>query len=193
VLAHVLDPVQPFDTARTRGVVRGWLRLGLVECRRVLTGASPLVWSTRAGLRASALAYEDGPPPVGLLAHLHAVSLVRLGVERLGGTWTSERCLARERVSAEDHVADAIVRTACEVDVAVEVELTPKGASRLRLIVDELVLDHDQVVYVVSGRRVRARVQQAVDALECQQRVTVVDLAAFALPTSPREPRAGTW
>jgi hypothetical protein len=182
VLAHVLDPADPFTTARTRAVVRGWHRHGLVECRRLLVGASPVVWPTAVGLRASALRSRATPPPLGLLAHLHAVCLVRLGVERLGGVWTSEPRLTRARPSADAHVADAVFRTAGGAEAAVEVELTPKGAARLRLILDELTLDHERVVYVVRGSRVRAAVERAVEALACHRQVSVVDLACFGLP-----------
>jgi hypothetical protein len=62
------------------------------------------------------------------------------------------------------------------------VELTPKGASRLRLIIDELTLDHERVVYVVAGCRVRGVVERAVDDLDRQPQVSIVDLACFALP-----------
>ena len=185
VLAHVLDPAEPYSPARTRAVVRGWQRRGLVECRRLLFGTSPLVWPTAAGLRASAVPSRAAPPPLGLLAHLHALCLVRLGVERLGGAWTSELHLARARWSADAHVADAVVRTG-RGEAAVEVELTPKGASRLRLIVDELTLDHEHVVYVVAGPRVRTVVERAVDDLGRQPQVSITNLGSFALPTLAR-------
>jgi hypothetical protein len=151
-----------------------------------VAGATAVVWPTAIGLQASDLGSRAAPPPLGLLAHLHAVSLVRLGVERVGGTWTSERSLARTRRSPDAHVADAVVRTASGLEAAVEVELTPKGASRLRLIVDELTLDHDRVVYVVSGPRVRVAVERAIDAVDRHRQVSVVDLRCFALP--PRSP-----
>ena len=182
VLAHVLDPAEPFTAPRTQAVVRRWQRRGLVDCGRLLAGASPVVWPTAAGLRSAALRARAAAPPLGLLPHLHAVSLVRLGVERLGGTWTSERRLARARRSADAHLADAVFRTVRGVEAAVEVELTPKGASRLRLIIDELTLDHERVVYVVAGCLVRGVVERAVDDLDRHPQVSIVDLACFALP-----------
>jgi hypothetical protein len=186
VLAHVLDPTEPYSRPRTGAVVRGWQERGLAECRRLLFATSPLVWPTAAGLRASALAFRTAPPPLGLLAHLHAVCLVRLGVERLGGTWTSERYLARARLSPDAHVADGVVRTGRGVEAAVEVELTAKGAARLRLIVDELTLDHEQVIYVVAGPRVRHAVERAVDDLDRRRQVSITSVASFALPALTR-------
>jgi hypothetical protein len=185
VLGRVLDPERPVSVPRTAVVVEQWRTQGLVEARRLLARTTPAVWPTDAGLRTVGLRCRPVPPPLGLLPHLHAVSLVRLAVERAGGTWTSERLLRQERTSLGAHVADGRFRTAAGVDTAVEVELTPKGASRLRRIVEELTLDHDAVLYVVDGARVRGAVQRAADALGEHERVAVLDLARFQVALEP--------
>jgi hypothetical protein len=69
------------------------------------------------------------------------------------------------------------------VPTAVEVELTPKGDTRMRRIVDDLAVDHDAVVYVVRGERLRATVERALDRFAWAWRA-VVDVDRFALPAS---------
>ena len=85
------------------------------------------------------------------LAHVHAVGVVRLALEPsipAGGRWLSERELRRE--AGKSHVPDAAIQLPDDPDtaagaglygedvdplpkrVAVEVELTRKGAARLR-------------------------------------------------------------
>lgn len=185
VLSHLLSGAAAWSSPRTAGVVTRWRHAGLVERRRFLVGDPPLVWPTAIGLRRIAAPYLPHPPAVGLLAHLHAVSLVRLGVERNGGRrWVSERALLRRRRTRDAHLPDGMFRAPGGVDVAVEVELTRKPGPRLRSIVDELTTEHEAVLYVVECAPVRLGVERAVAALGEQRRVTIVDLARFALPAS---------
>jgi hypothetical protein len=182
VLAHVLNPNRPRGPAPTRRVVDGWRATGLVEHERRLAGRPGVLWATRAGRRQVGLPGPAEPPALGLLEHLHAVSLVRLGVEGRGGrNWASERTLQRERPAPDAHVADARFCTPAGVPTAVEVELTRKGATRLAAIVDELTLEHQRVLYVVAGEGVRTAVARAAGTLGVDDRVVIVDLAAFAL------------
>jgi hypothetical protein len=185
VLGHLLSGVAPWSSPRTARVVARWRHAGLVERRRFLVDDAPVVWPTAIGLRRIAVPYHPHPPAVGLLAHLHAVSLVRLGVERSGARrWISERALQRRHPTRDAHLPDGLFRAPGGVDVAVEVELTRKPGPRLRRIVDELTTEHDAVLYVVDSAPVRIGVERAVAALGEQRRVTVVDLARFALPAS---------
>lgn len=163
-------------------VVTRWARSGLVERRRLLAGQAALVWPTRRGLGHTDLPYRARPPALGLAAHVHAVSLVRLGLEALGGRdWTSERRLFRERDSLDAHVADGRFRTPNGALVAVEVELSVKRSARLRRIVRDLTLDYDAVLYVVGDHRVAAAVTRAARASVDGDRVTVVGAERFAL------------
>jgi hypothetical protein len=185
VLGHLLSSAAPWSSPRTARVVARWRHAGFVERRRFLVNDPPLVWPTATGLRRIAAPYPLHPPSVGLLAHLHAVSLVRLGVERTGARqWISERALQRRRRTRDAHLPDGLFRTPAGVDVAVEVELTRKPGPRLRRIVDELTTDHEAVLYVVDTAPVRCGVERAVAAFGEQRRVTVVDLAQFALGRS---------
>ncbi len=186
VLVHLLGGAVPVSRARAERVVTRWRRAGLVERRRFLAGHPPVVWPTATGLRRIAARYRAHPPAVGLLAHHHAVSLVRLGVERRGGRrWVSERALQRRHRTRDAHLPDGLFRTRRGRTVAVEVELTRKAGPRLRSIVDELTTEYDLVLYVVDGRAVRTGVEHAVATLGEQRRVTVVDLACFALTAPP--------
>jgi len=182
VVARLLGGTTPVSERVARRRVEQWHRVGLVERRRFLVGAPPVVWLTRAGERAAGCAYRSTPPSVGLLDHLHAVCVARLGVEAAGGDhWVSERALHQARPTPEAHLPDGRFRSPHGVDTAVEVELTPKAPHRLRRILDELTVDHDAVLYVVRGARVRAGVERARDTIGERDRVAVVDLADCAV------------
>jgi len=183
VLSHVLDPTRPRSRAHTGRVVGAWRHADLAAHERRLAGTPGVVWATGPGRRAVGLPGRAAPPSLGRLDHLHAVSLVRLGVERRGGrAWTSERALHRAKPAPDAHVADAEFSTPRGVRTAVEVELTCKGAARLAAIVDELTVEHDRVLYVVDGTRVGAAVARAAARLGVEDRVVILDLAGFALP-----------
>jgi hypothetical protein len=119
-----------------------------------------------------------------MLAHIHAVSLVRLGLERrgAGNGWVPERALYRARPSPDVHVADGEYTDQAGRRTAVEVELTVKAADRLRRIIGDLTLEYDRVLYITGDGKVRAAVRTAVHALGEAERVEVADLAAFTLP-----------
>lgn len=142
------------------------------------------MWPTREGLRLVLDGYRSRTPALSMLAHLHAVSLVRLGIERrgVGRSWVPERALYRARPSPDVHVADGEYTDGDGRRTAVEVELTVKAAERLRRIIGDLTLEYDRVLYVTGDGRVAAVVRGAVRALGEGDRVELVDLAGFALP-----------
>jgi hypothetical protein len=182
VVAHLLGGPEALAADQTRRVVDRWRRAGLIERERLLAAGPPVCWLTSTGLRLVGVRQRPRPPTVGRLDHLHAVSLVRLGVERRGGrAWTSERSLHRQRNRADEHVADGRYVAPNGTVTAVEVELTVKAARRLRGIVDDLTIEYVAVLYVVRGTPVRRAVERAVDALGERRRVAVVDLACFQL------------
>lgn len=132
-------------------VVGRWNERGLAERYRLLGHQ----WAvpTRAALHLVGLEFPVWSPVVTMLAHVHAVALVRLALEPTlpeGGRWLSERELRREstgraylpdgavelpeaadpRPAAPGLLGEPVERLAPRVGV--EVELTRKSAARLR-------------------------------------------------------------
>ncbi len=184
VIRWLLGGNRPLSEGRTRQVIDRWRRAGLVHQRRFFVGAETVVWPTREGLRLVLDGYRCRTPALSMLAHLHAVSLVRLGVERRssGRCWVPERALYRARAAPDVHVADGEYIDRDGRRTAVEVELTVKAAERLRRIVGGLTLEYDRVLYVTGDARVATAVRGAVKALREDGRVELVDLTGFALP-----------
>jgi hypothetical protein len=154
VLLGRLSPGSPrveglIGEATLRDVLDRWEDRGLVVRDRLLghLWAAPTVKALRlVGLDVRAWSFV-----IPQLAHVHAVGIVRLAVEPsipAGGRWVSERELRAE--AGKSHVPDAAVQLPDDPEaaagaglygedvdplpkrVAVEVELTRKGAARLR-------------------------------------------------------------
>ena len=128
-----------------------WQRAGWVDGRALLVGRPPFVWLTRRGLSAAGLGYPVWRPTPGALAHVEAVTDVRLDVQRRHpeAKWVSERDLARTRTGRTAHRADGLV----VIDggaVAVEVELTQKERRRAARIMGKLVAAHRSVTYFAA-------------------------------------------
>jgi hypothetical protein len=138
--------------------VRRWVSRG-VASTAVLSPGPPWVWLTRAGLRAVGVHYPAAPPALARLAHIRAVTEVRLALEsaasyRAGGAhWRSERHLRARlggRIGTGQHLPDAEVHWPDAPAAgpppawagecwAVEAELTPKTAARTTAIMRELL------------------------------------------------------
>jgi hypothetical protein len=131
-----------------------WAERGLTDSG--ILGPGPRwIWLTRAGLRTCGLPYSAAPPALSRLAHIRAVTAVRLALEAAPGYgpsrahWRSERRLRSRlggRVGTRDHLPDAEVHWPGSADVpwagecwAVEAELTPKTLSRTTAIMRELL------------------------------------------------------
>ena len=113
------------------------------------------VWLTRAGLQACGVRYAPAPPALSRLAHIRAVSEIRLALEAAPGYqaaaahWRSERRLRARlggRLGARDHLPDGEVHWPdAGPDAwagecwAIEAELTPKTVSRTTAIMRELL------------------------------------------------------
>jgi len=141
-----------------RALVARWVSRQLAESGTLSPGP-PWVWLTRAGLRAVGSRYPAAPPALPRLAHLRAVTAVRLGLESVaayrdgGAHWRSERHLrARQggRVGGRDHLPDAEVHwpdapaPGNALDWAgecwaIEAELTPKTVARTAAIMREVL------------------------------------------------------
>src|SRR5215469_8671166 len=141
-----------------RALVARWVRRQLAESGTLSPGP-PWVWLTRAGLRAVGTRYPATPPALPRLAHLRAVTAVRLGLESVaayrdgGAHWRSERHLrARQggRVGGRDHLPDGEVHWPDTPSPgpapawagecwAIEAELTPKTVARTAAIMREVL------------------------------------------------------
>jgi hypothetical protein len=155
VLLGRLSPGSPriegqLGDATLRDVLDRWEDRGLIARDRMLgfQWVAPTVKALRlVGLDVRAWSFV-----IPQLAHVHAVGVVRLALEPSipmgGGRWLSERELRRE--AGKSHVPDGAVQFPDDPDlaagsglygedvdplpkrIAVEVELTRKGAARLR-------------------------------------------------------------
>jgi len=149
-LADVLGATQ----RRTSAQVARWRAAGAAEAA-VLSAGARWVWLTRAGLTACGLPYRASPPGLSRLAHLRAVTAVRLALEGTpqfagaGAFWRSERRIRARiggRIGLREHVPDAEVHWPDGTGApwagecwAVEAELTAKTAVRTVTIMRELL------------------------------------------------------
>jgi hypothetical protein len=126
-----------------------WRHAGWVDSRVVLAQRPAFVWPTRAGLGVAGLDYPGWAPTPGALAHVEAVTDVRLHLLAFypGASWTSERDLP---AGCGVHRPDGLLWVDGR-EVAVEVELTQKSRVRTRGIVCELVARYPEVVYFTTG------------------------------------------
>jgi hypothetical protein len=125
---------------------------GLVEARPLLAGEPAWIWLTPEGRRACGRSFPSWQPRVGMLAHVEAVTWVRLYVQLRAPSseWISERTLLKDRRSQSEHTPDGVVLMASGESHAIEVELTVKSKTRTERILDELSAAHDAVVYFTT-------------------------------------------
>ena len=140
----------------TRAIVARWRQQGYADWAQLGPGGR-WVWLTQAGLAACGLPYRAGVPALPRLAHLRAVTAVRLALEAApgyataGGYWRSERRLRARmgsRVPLREHLPDGEVHWpdgsaggpgwAGEC-WAIEAELTRKTVSRTAAIMTEIL------------------------------------------------------
>lgn len=186
VIRWLLGNGTPLSDSRTRAVVARWQRAGVAESRRFFAGAPHAVWVTRAGMALVRSGWRSRPPTLSMLPHHHAVSQVRLAIERRGhGTdWVCERVLYKQRATPDAHVPDGTFRSSRGPITAVEVELMLKAADRLRDIVRDLTLDHEAVLYVVGDGTIGRAVAKAATAIGETDRVHVVELERLVLTSA---------
>jgi len=137
-----------------RSLRRRWHDAGWVEARPLLWRGPAFVWLTRAGARVAESPFRALTPNPGAVAHLSAVTEVRLLLERelRLGRWECERSLAKAnwRPGAGPHLPDAVLETP-QGRVAIEVELTLKGATRLDAILAETSRRYPAVWYFAAA------------------------------------------
>ena len=103
--------------ARARALAARWREQGYAGSARLGPGR-PWVWLTGTGLAACGLPYRPVPPALARLAHLRAVTAVRIALESApgypaaGAYWRSERRLRARmgsRVPLREHLPDGEV------------------------------------------------------------------------------------
>src|SRR5499427_2259158 len=140
--------------SRARAITGSWRRARYAQSARLGPGG-PWVWLTRAGLAACGLPFPATTPALSRLAHLRAVTAVRLALEATSGYraadafWRSERRLRAQvggRVGLRQHIPDGEVhwpdgtRAAWAGECwAVEAELTRKTVARTAVIMREVL------------------------------------------------------
>ncbi len=139
---------------RAAAVVARWRAAGNAQAA-VLSAGPRWVWLTRAGLATCGLPYSAVTPGLSRLAHLRAVTAVRLALMAApqfgagGGYWRSERRLRAAmggRMGLREHVPDGEVHWPDGSGVpwagecwAIEAELTPKTSARTVAIMREML------------------------------------------------------
>jgi len=139
---------------RASAVAGRWCDAGSAQA--AILGPGPRwVWLTKAGLATSGLPYAPAVPGLSRLAHLRAVTAVRLALAAApqfaagGGHWRSERRIRSRiggRIGLREHVPDAEVHWPDGTTLAwagecwaIEAELTPKTVARTAGIMRELL------------------------------------------------------
>ena len=137
---------------RARGVAVRWRSLGLAESARLGPGP-PWVWATKPGMAACGLRYTAVPPAPSRLAHIRAVTAVRLALQattayqRARAFWRGERRIrAACRIGMRDHLPDGELHWPAEAALswagecwAIQAELTRKTVARTTEIMRELL------------------------------------------------------
>ena len=156
-----------------------WERAGWARGRALLVGAPVFVWLTRRGQSLAGIEYSVWRPNAGMLAHIAAVTDVRLHVldGHPGAAWVCERELHRELAatpgSRQRHRPDGLVVIDGR-EVAVEVELTLKRRPRIEQIMAELVARYGSVTYFAASAPQRALAAVVADI--GRGRVQILDL-----------------
>lgn len=135
------------------GLSSRWVKLGLVERKKIFVGHPMWLWLTKKGLETAGLDHPYKVPAISRFAHIHAVNGVRLHVEAKAGDsakWICEReANVLRKEAGQKHLIDGLVEYPDEI-VGVEVELTQKRQTRLDSILKELRANYQSVWYFAS-------------------------------------------
>jgi hypothetical protein len=136
------------------GTVSKWIEAGLAESAKL--GPGPRwIWLTRSGLTRCGLPYTASVPALSRLAHLRAVTAVRIalaGTPQFGpgqAYWRSERRIRAKfgrRMGLREHLPDGELHWPDDDALAwagecwaIEAELTPKTVARTATIMREIL------------------------------------------------------
>jgi hypothetical protein len=157
---------------RAGTVALRWRRQRYAESARLGPGR-PWIWLTRSGLAACGLPYSAASPALSRLAHIRAVTSVRLalqatsGYHAAGAYWRGERRLrarAGGRVGLREHLPDGEIHWPDGASVAwagecwaVEAELTRKTVARTAAIMTEILTRTGDYGCLAADARVLGR------------------------------------
>jgi len=157
---------------RAGAIVLRWRRQRYAESARLGPGR-PWIWLTRTGLAACGLPYSAASPALSRLAHIRAVTSVRLavaatsGYRAAGAYWRGERRLrarAGGRVGLREHLPDGEIHWPDGASVAwagecwaVEAELTRKTVARTAAIMTEILTRTGDYGCLAADARVPGR------------------------------------
>jgi hypothetical protein len=159
LLAAALD-VAP---VRLRGITARWRRAGYAATGQVGPGPA-WCWLTAAGMAATGLRYQPGPPSLARVLHVRAILAVRLALQagpdwrQHRPWWQSERRIRRKGPYAGRHLPDAEAWWPSLDDSpyagqvwAIETELSPKTAARTAVIMAGLAASgYDRILYFTA-------------------------------------------
>ena len=172
---------------RLRGITARWRKAGYAATSQVGPGAA-WCWLTAAGMAATGLGYQPGPPSLARVMHVRAILAVRLALQASPDWqqhrpwWQSERRIRRKGPYAGRHLPDAEAWWPSLDDSphagqvwAIETELSPKTAARTAVIMAGLATaGYDRILYFAAPAA-RPAVTRAVGTLR-DAPVTIHDL-----------------
>jgi DNA-binding Lrp family transcriptional regulator len=141
--------VKPAEASK---IAKELQEIDCLEMRKLVEGDEPWVWLNSHGARHSNTGFEAMEPALNRLAHTRAINEARLVIaERTPeARWVCERAL-KPGYPKGAKIPDAVVLEG-DARHAIEVEITPKSAARLRQIVAEHSTRYDAVVYFCSPK-----------------------------------------
>lgn len=144
-----------------RHAIKRWSDAGLVVYKKILADTPGVVWLTTAGYRETGLPFRDQPPALAALEHIYWCSQVRLWLllnrPQMAETWRSERWQRHDldQKLKQVKLPDALLTTATG-EIAVELERTTKGPTRLADALKDRALVYSQVWYICPATTKKA-------------------------------------
>ena len=161
-LDHLMDLV---GTSRpmVQRMVRRMGASGLVRTERIIVAHPTWVIPTATGLAVCGQSYDVWTPALASLLHTGAINDVRLHMQaqRPDSEWISERQLELEKAKEARrgrHIPDGVLLLEGR-EVAIEVELSPKGFQRTGTILTYYSRLYDAIMYYCAPKAYRLLTQ----------------------------------